>query len=89
MLILSRKVEESIVIGDTITVRILGVQDGQVKIGIEAPKEVKVYRSELYDQIQQENIEASKVRKASITQAATLLRDTKGSASGQKATRQE
>jgi len=74
MLILGRKVEESIIIGDAICIRILGVQDGQVKIGIEAPKDVKVYRSELYEQIQQENKEASKVQKASISHIATLLR---------------
>jgi carbon storage regulator len=77
MLILSRKIEEAVVIGDTIKIRILGIQDGQVKIGVEAPKEIKVLRSELFDQIHEENIEASKVQKAAVFQAATILRDEK------------
>jgi len=74
MLILSRKVEEYIIIGDSIKVRILGIQDGQVKLGIDAPKEIKIYRSELYDQIQNENMEAAKVEKEFISKAARLLR---------------
>jgi carbon storage regulator len=74
MLILSRKVEESIMIGETIKIRILGVQDGQVKIGIDAPKEIKVYRTELYEQIHKENVEASKTQKETVSQAAARLR---------------
>jgi carbon storage regulator len=74
MLILSRKAEESIMIGETIKIKILGVQDGQVKIGIDAPKEIKVYRSELYEQIHKENIEASKTQKETVSQAAARLR---------------
>jgi carbon storage regulator len=74
MLILSRKIEESIVIGDSITIKILGVHEGQVKIGIEAPKEIKVYRSEVFDQIRKENIEASKAEKQEVSEAATMLR---------------
>ena len=74
MLILSRKIEESIVIGDSITVKILGIHEGQVKIGIEAPKDIKVYRSEVYDQILKENIQASKSEKQTVSEAANLLR---------------
>lgn len=74
MLILSRKIEESIMIGDSITVRILGIHEGQVKIGIEAPKDVKVYRSELYDLIHNENIEASKSEKGSVSKVAQVMR---------------
>ena len=74
MLILSRKIEESIIVGDSITIKILGIHEGQVKIGIEAPKDVKVYRSEVYEQIQKENIEASKAEKQSVSKAATMLR---------------
>jgi carbon storage regulator len=76
MLILSRKIEESIVIGDSITIKILGIHEGQVKIGIEAPKEVKVYRSEVYDQILKENIQASKSEKLTVSEAASMLRKT-------------
>ena len=74
MLILSRKIEEAIRIGDTITVRILGIQDGQIKIGIDAPRDVKVFRSELYDQIKSENVAASKAARESISKAAQALR---------------
>ncbi|MCX6135604.1 MAG: carbon storage regulator CsrA [Ignavibacteriales bacterium] len=74
MLILSRKIEEAIRIGDSVTIKILGIHEGQVKIGIEAPKEVKVYRSELYDLIQKENLQASKSEKVSVSKAALVLR---------------
>ncbi len=74
MLILSRKIEESIKIGDSITIKILGIHEGQVKIGIEAPKDIKVFRSELYDLIQSENVQASKSDKSSISKAAQVLR---------------
>ena len=47
MLVLSRKVDESIIIGDNIEVKILGVQNNRVKIGIFAPKEVRVDRKEV------------------------------------------
>ncbi len=78
MLILSRKIEEAINIGDSITVKILGIHEGQVKIGIEAPKEIKVYRSELFDLIQKENIQASKSEKSAVSKAALALREKKG-----------
>ena len=74
MLILSRKVEESINIGDTITIKILGIQDGQIKIGIDAPKDIKIFRSEIYIQVQQENIQASKAQRASMSKVATMLK---------------
>lgn len=59
MLILSRKKGESIQIGDGIEVRIVAVQGDQVKIGIDAPKHVDVFRKEIYDQIQGENKQAT------------------------------
>ena len=77
MLILSRKVEESIKIGDTITVKILSIGDGQVKIGIEAPKELTVHRTEVYEQIQQENTEAAKVNMKDVAAAAKVLKKQK------------
>ena len=54
MLILTRKVGESIMIGDSVEVKILGLRAGQVKIGIEAPKDMKVHREEIYDRIRAE-----------------------------------
>lgn len=60
MLILSRKQNESIMIGDQIEISVIDIKGEQVKIGIRAPKNVKVYRQEVYLAIQQENIEAAK-----------------------------
>jgi carbon storage regulator len=54
MLILSRKMGESIHVGDSVTVTVLGVARGQVKIGIEAPRELTVHRDEIYRRIQEE-----------------------------------
>ena len=55
MLSLSRNFRESIIIGDDVKIKVLGVQDGQVKLGIEAPKEIPVHREEIYDRIQLED----------------------------------
>ncbi|RME67996.1 MAG: carbon storage regulator [Nitrospirae bacterium] len=63
MLVLTRKVNEGIRIGDDIVVRVLEVRGSQVKLGIEAPDEVKVYREELYQKILEENIRATKADK--------------------------
>lgn len=58
MLVLSRKKGESIMIGDQIEVKIIAVDGDQVKLGILAPKSVKVHRSEIFEAIQQQNKEA-------------------------------
>jgi len=52
MLILTRRVKESIKIGDLITVTILGVKGNQVRIGVDAPRDIQVHRQEIYDRIQ-------------------------------------
>ncbi len=62
MLVLTRKLHQSIVIGDGIEVVILEIRGEQVRIGIKAPKNVSVHRKEIFDQIQEENSSASKVR---------------------------
>lgn len=54
MLILTRKTHQTIMIGDDIKVTVCAVQDGQVRIGISAPRDVEVHRSEIYDRIQEE-----------------------------------
>lgn len=55
MLILSRKVNEKIMIGEDISLTIIEIRGDQVKIGVEAPKSVKVFRQEVYEAIQNEN----------------------------------
>jgi len=54
MLILTRKVGESLVIGDDVSIIVLGVKGNQVRIGVDAPKSVSVHREEIYNKIQDE-----------------------------------
>ena len=54
MLILTRKVGESLVIGDDVSIIVLGVKGNQVRIGVDAPKSISVHREEIYNKIQDE-----------------------------------
>lgn len=72
MLVLSRKKNESIMIGDNIEVKILSVDGDQVKVGIIAPKKIKVHRAEIYEAIQKQNEES-----LSVTNPLLLLNQLK------------
>ncbi|MEE9334633.1 MAG: carbon storage regulator CsrA [Granulosicoccaceae bacterium] len=61
MLILTRRVGETLMIGDEVTVTVLGVKGNQVRIGVNAPKEVAVHREEIYQRIKQEQEGLAKV----------------------------
>ncbi len=58
MLILTRQIGESIMIGDDVIITVLGIRGEQVRIGIDAPRDVPVHREEIYDRIQREKSEA-------------------------------
>ena len=68
MLVLTRRPGESIVVGENIVVTVIEIKGGQVRIGIDAPREVDVYREEIYEQVRQENLSAianaAEIRKA-------------------------
>jgi len=59
MLILTRKIGESLIIGDDVEVTVLGTKGNQVRIGIDAPKDVSVHRKEIYDKIEAEKQETA------------------------------
>ena len=64
MLVLARKTDESILIGDNIHVKVISIEKGIVKLGIDAPKDVTIIRDELAQDVADMNIEASKHAKA-------------------------
>ena len=59
MLILTRRISESVIIGDNVKITVLGVKGNQVRLGIDAPKDVSVHREEIYNRIQSEQPEGS------------------------------
>jgi len=73
MLILTRKVGEAIAIGDQVTVRLLEIKGGQVKLGVMAPHHVAVHREEVYSRILEENRKAASQAPANLDGIANLL----------------
>lgn len=59
MLVITRRVNETLMVGDDVTVTVLGVKGNQIRIGVNAPKEVAVHREEIYDRIKTEKQQES------------------------------
>ncbi len=71
MLVLTRKTDESVIIGDTIAVTVLAIEGDHVKLGITAPKPVPIHRQEIYEQIKSANVEAAQ---SSSTDISSILK---------------
>lgn len=80
MLVLTRKVGEGILIGEDVKIVVLENQDGKIRLGIEAPRDRKIYRQEVYERICRENREASKWDVSKLDVLESLL--SRGRASG-------
>ncbi len=74
MLVLTRKVDERINIGDDIEIRVVEVKGGNVRLGIVAPGDIQIYRHEIYKKIQEQNLLASKGASSELFMVAELLR---------------
>lgn len=75
MLVLSRKVDESIVIGDGIVVKVVSIDKGVVKLGIDAPKNLSILRSELIEDVKESNRAASKeIELSDLTSLGAILK---------------
>jgi carbon storage regulator CsrA len=74
MLVLARKLNEAITIGDDIVVKVISVEKGVVKLGIDAPTSVSIVRNELLDDVKDANIAAAKSSMQDITKLSQLLK---------------
>lgn len=74
MLVLTRKVNECISIGDDIFIKVIGVEGAQVKLGIEAPRNVRVLRQEIYEKIRDENIRSARADAVSFVKAVGIFK---------------
>ena len=77
MLILTRKLGETIAIGDTIKVQVIEIKGRQVRLGIDAPGDTTVHREEVYQRILDQNRQAAEFSADDLSQAADLLADLK------------
>ena len=77
MLILTRKAGEKIRIGDDITIHVVDIGKGNVRIGVDAPKDVAIMRNEVVERIEKENLMAAKRNRNTLIHAASMLKGTK------------
>ena len=77
MLVLARRINESIMIGDDIEVVVVDIKGDQVKLGIRAPRTVSVHRSEVYQEIKQQNKEAAASSPQSLSDLGNLIKKKK------------
>ncbi len=77
MLVLTRKLGESIAIDDHIKIVVVQIKGKQVRLGIKAPKETKIHREEVYKAIQEQNFEASQADPESLSELSDALRNKK------------
>ena len=77
MLILTRRAGQSLYVGDSIRVTVLGIQGKQVKIGLELPEDMTVYRDEVYQRVMEENRMAFQTSNEDLLVAAALWQDSK------------
>ena len=74
MLILTRKINESIIINDNIEIIVAGIEDGKVKLGIKAPKDIEIHRKEIYENIMTENKDAAQSKSIDFSELGELLK---------------
>ncbi len=75
MLVLTRKLDEKILIGKDIVINILEIEGGNVKIGIDAPKDIAILRMEVFEKIQNENIASASKEIGDISEAIDLFKN--------------
>ena len=84
MLILTRKSGEAIRIGDQITIKIIEIRGNQVRVGIQAPKDLSIHREEIYALIQEQNRAAAQSSPANPELLSTVLKDTNQASAREK-----
>lgn len=77
MLVLTRKVGEKIQIGDDITILVMDIKGRQVRVGIQAPPDIKVHREEIYQRIKEENIKAADIELSELSRLKNLMSNEK------------
>jgi len=74
MLVLTRRSGESIIVGDEITITVIEIKGNSVRLGIDAPSDVRIFRKEIYDRIRDENILASKIELEEFTKISEVFK---------------